>query len=212
MVELVVDGADDPDVGGAPEPVDPGPGGGAAARDVEEEPRLEAPGRPPRVRLADFVWKLSTPTSPAAVAAMTMGARLIEGILSSVHIGSEPPGLERKRFFVDPAAGHSEFQRGGDHALAEAIGPTDIDITGRELRNQSSQGAGIEANLVARADDLVELTTTLLDEGGHFVAVDELVGGRGPDDDGHVDRGRQVLEEGTQWGDADPGPDQHDAI
>jgi hypothetical protein len=77
VVGLVVDVADDPDVGGAAEPVDPGPGGGPAATDVEEEPRLEAPGRPLRVRLADFVWKLRTPTSPAAVAAMTMGARLI---------------------------------------------------------------------------------------------------------------------------------------
>jgi hypothetical protein len=79
---LVVDEADDPEVGGAPEPVDPVPGGGPAATDVEEEPRLPAPGRPLRVGLADFVWKLRTPTSPAAVAAMTIGARLIEGILS----------------------------------------------------------------------------------------------------------------------------------
>jgi len=78
---LVVGGAGDPDVGGAPEPVDPEPGGGPATTDVVEEPRLEAPGRPGRVRLADFVWKLRTPTSPAAVAAMTIGVRLIERIL-----------------------------------------------------------------------------------------------------------------------------------
>ncbi|HVA03826.1 MAG TPA: hypothetical protein VMU64_08750 [Acidimicrobiales bacterium] len=83
MAGLVVDVADDPEVGGAPEPVDRGPGGGPPATEVEEEPRLEAPGRPLRVTLADFVWKLRTPTSPAAVAAMTMGARLIEGILST---------------------------------------------------------------------------------------------------------------------------------
>jgi len=81
----VVDVADDPDVGGTPEPV--GPGGGPAATDVVDEPRLEAPGTPPRVRLAGFVWKLRMPTSPAAVAAMTIGARLIVGILSTSTSG-----------------------------------------------------------------------------------------------------------------------------
>ncbi len=83
-----------------------GPGGGPAATDVEgRAPNRRAPGRPPRVRLADFVWKLRTPTSPAAVAAMTIGARLIEGILSISTSGPSSPGLERKCFFVDPVCG-----------------------------------------------------------------------------------------------------------
>jgi hypothetical protein len=87
VVEGLVDVADDPEVGGAPEPVDPAPSGGPVAADVEDEPAFEAPRRPPRVRLGDFVWKLRTPTSPAAVAAMTIGARLIEGSLSTSTSG-----------------------------------------------------------------------------------------------------------------------------
>jgi len=81
--ELVAEVADDPEVGGAAERGEPGPGGGPAATDGVEDPRVAAPGRPLRVRLADFVWKLRTPTSPAPVAAMTIGARLIERVLST---------------------------------------------------------------------------------------------------------------------------------
>ena len=84
---LVVDVVDDPEVGGALELVEPGPGGAAPAADVVEEARVPAPGKPLRVRLADFVWKLRTPMSPAAVAAITIGARLIEDFLSTLSSG-----------------------------------------------------------------------------------------------------------------------------
>jgi len=70
-----VEGVSDVDVG--PAPLVPWPVGGPAATEVVGEVRVtEAPDKPPRVRLAGLVWKLSTPASPAAVAPITIGARL----------------------------------------------------------------------------------------------------------------------------------------
>jgi hypothetical protein len=84
VVGVVVVGVPDvPDVGGELGAAPPGPGGEPAATDVEGETPVEVPGSPPRVRLADLVWKLRTPASPAAVATMTIGARLIERALST---------------------------------------------------------------------------------------------------------------------------------
>ena len=45
---------------------------------VEEPPVARDPDAVPMVKGADFVWKLSTPTSPATVAATTIVARFIE--------------------------------------------------------------------------------------------------------------------------------------
>jgi len=72
------------DEGGGLVPVDPVFGGAPAVVEVVGEPVVaDAAGNEPSVRRADFVWKLRTPASPAAVAAMTIGVRLICGHLSS---------------------------------------------------------------------------------------------------------------------------------
>jgi hypothetical protein len=70
---VVVEGEDVP-VG-----LDPLFGGEAAATEVGEAPRVTAALRAavPSVSGVDFVWKLSTPASPATVATVTIGARLI---------------------------------------------------------------------------------------------------------------------------------------
>jgi hypothetical protein len=69
---VVVEGEDDP------VELDPLFGGDAAATEVGEEPRVAAlRAAVPSVSGADFVWKLSTPASPATVATVTIGARLI---------------------------------------------------------------------------------------------------------------------------------------
>jgi hypothetical protein len=60
------------------------PGGGLVVEldvggdEVGEFRVVDAPGKEPSVRDADFVWKVSTPASPAIVAPMTIGVRLIE--------------------------------------------------------------------------------------------------------------------------------------
>jgi hypothetical protein len=70
---VVVEAEDDP-VG-----LDPLFGGDAPAAEVGEEPRVAAAllAAVPSVSGADFVWKPSTPASPATVATVTIGARLI---------------------------------------------------------------------------------------------------------------------------------------
>jgi hypothetical protein len=58
--------------------------GGALATlvDGEEPPVAEAPGSEPSVREADLVWKVSTPASPAMVAPITIGVRLMSAVSS----------------------------------------------------------------------------------------------------------------------------------
>jgi hypothetical protein len=52
--------------------------GGTEDGDVSEEPLVaEAPGSEPGSRRAGFVWKLNTATTPATVATITIGARLM---------------------------------------------------------------------------------------------------------------------------------------
>ena len=52
-------------------------GGAPGALEEEEPPGEETAGSEPGVREADLVWKLSTPASPAMVAPITIGARLM---------------------------------------------------------------------------------------------------------------------------------------
>ena len=54
-------------------------GGDPATIDELEEPRdADAFGKEPRVRGADFAWKVRTPARPATVAAITIGVRFID--------------------------------------------------------------------------------------------------------------------------------------
>ena len=57
--------------------VDPAGGGAAATLDGEEPSVEEVPDAEPSPSDADRVWKVSTPTSPAIVAPITIGARLM---------------------------------------------------------------------------------------------------------------------------------------
>jgi hypothetical protein len=85
--------------GPAPAGLVPGEGvvvdadGGAPATLVEgEEPRVaEAPGSEPRARDADLVWNVRTPASPAMVAPITIGARLMNAVSSEWTWGFSGP-------------------------------------------------------------------------------------------------------------------------
>lgn len=80
------------DVGGELVPLDAG--GDPAATDLVGDPEAaEAPGTEPRVRGADFVWKESTPASPATVAAITIGARFIEFALRDSTLVFDSSGI-----------------------------------------------------------------------------------------------------------------------
>ena len=107
---------------------------------------------------------------------------------------------------------HSELQGRRDDALAETIRTTDIDVAICEVGDEPSECSGVETDLVARADDLVELPATLFDEACELVAVHDVLRSRGTDDQRHIDRQGQILEEGAQRGDAHSGADQRDAI
>jgi len=63
-------------------------GGAPATFEGEEPPGEEAAGSEPGVRDADLVWKVSTPASPATVAPITIGARLMGSCSSGRTWGS----------------------------------------------------------------------------------------------------------------------------
>src|ERR1019366_3145774 len=86
-------------------------------------------------------------------------------VLMNMHFPFESSWLECERFFVDPVAMHTELARLGDNALAEAFRPTDVDVATRDVWHQPLEGAGVESDFVARSDDLVELTPTMIDKG-----------------------------------------------
>jgi hypothetical protein len=69
------------DVGGELPALEPVPVGEAGTVDVGELGVVETPGRAPSVKGADFVWKASMPPSPAMVAPITIGVRLIECVV-----------------------------------------------------------------------------------------------------------------------------------
>src|SRR5664280_1412664 len=88
-------------------------------------------------------------------------------------------GLEREYFFVDPVARYSEPQGRGDDAFAEAVWSTDIEVALSEVWNESSQSLRVDEDLVARANDLVELAAALCDEARELVAMHNALLGRG---------------------------------
>ena len=135
----------------------------------------DAPGMAPRETGADFVWKVRTPASPAAVAAITMGVRLIELLQLEWTPGSIPQYLEGKRFVMDVVTMYSELLRRHHDPLAKPFRTTDVDVAARDVWFESLEHTGIEADLFARADNLVEPTTSLLDEVNDLVAVDDLL-------------------------------------
>jgi hypothetical protein len=63
-------------------------GGALAVFEGDEPPVAETPGAEPSASDADLVWKVSTPASPAMVAPITIGARLMGSSSSARTWGS----------------------------------------------------------------------------------------------------------------------------
>ena len=108
---------------------------------------VEVPDRPDRPRRAGGVWKLSSPTSPTAVPAITITGRLMcectggHAVRSAgfhARTGDFVVALasEREPFFVDAAAGHPQPRDTRDHKFVEALGSTDIDVAPRDIGDQ----------------------------------------------------------------------------
>jgi hypothetical protein len=125
----------------------------------------------PRVRGADLVWKASTPASPAAVATATIGARRLMEYVALSTSTRDRPISQREHFVVDPVARNSEPFSGYHDGVAEPSGSADVDVSLRQVRNELSKRACVQAHLVARADYLVKLAATLLDERDDLVAM-----------------------------------------
>jgi len=136
------------DVGGELVPLVPRPGDEPAVVVVAGEPVVaEAWGSPPRARRADFVWNVSTPARPAAVAASTIGVRLIQSSLDSCENGSR--SSKGELFVVDPVARHSELPGRRQDPGAEALRATHVDVAPSDVGHQLSGGAGVERDLTA---------------------------------------------------------------
>jgi hypothetical protein len=65
-------------------------------------------------------------------------------------------------------------------------------------------------DLLARPDNLVELSMAFAHELGHFFAMHEVLDIGGPQDDGDLSSLREVFEQRTDWGDANAGADEYD--
>ena len=122
----------------------------AGAEEVGEPLVAVAEGSPPRMGRGPLVWKLKTPIRPAAVAAITIGARLIPNPPGAMSVASDLS--KRKRFVMDVVATDSESSGRGLDLFAEALGPTDVHIAACDIWYQLAQNAGIEGHLVSRAD------------------------------------------------------------
>src|ERR1019366_344503 len=85
--------------------------------------------------------------------------------------------LERECFLVNPVALHSYLQCRGDGALAEGIRTTDVEVAVCEIGYESSQSPRIETDVKARADDLMELASTVCDERSDFVTMHNVLWG-----------------------------------
>jgi hypothetical protein len=75
---------------------------------------------------------------------------------------------------VNPVLRYSQPAGRRDDALAEPTRPADIYVSFCEVRHEMSEFSGTETHLVARADDLMEATSSLVDESDDFVTVDEI--------------------------------------
>lgn len=139
----------------APVDVDVSPGAERAPPALTEDPFvvvvLEAM---PRVRGADFVWKASTPASPAAVATATIGPRFM-GFVSLWEYSQDRPASQCESLVVDPVIGNAELASGTHGGVAEPSGPADVDVSLREVGDEMPERPSIEAHLVALADHLV---------------------------------------------------------
>src|SRR5258708_931084 len=122
------------------------------------------------------------------------------------------PRLESERFLVDLFLGHAEPQRRVDDTFSEPVRSADVDVALGYVGNEPSQQARVEADPVTRADDLMEPTAALPYQSTDLVTVDEILDGRCPDDDHHMDPAGQVLQQRAQRGDPYSGTNQRDAI
>src|SRR3954469_21959792 len=86
--------------------------------------------------------KLSTATVPATVAVRTMGARRI--------------GLEGEGLVVDLVLGDAGLPRGVEDEVGEAAGTADVDVALLEVGHEAPQRGGVERDLLAGADELVQ--------------------------------------------------------
>src|SRR4051812_25208677 len=145
------------------------------------------------------VWKLRTPATPAAVPAITNGARFI-----GVSWFSGRPS-EGEGFDVKAVAAHAGRVGGAPDQIVEPVGTADVDLAPTEVGHEALQRPRIQVDLGSRSHELVQSAPPGLDELRDLVAQDEVRGGRGTDEHGDVHLSGEVLEQGAHRGDPDTG-------
>ena len=101
---------------------------------------------------------------------------------------------------------------GPRHPLAEAVRTTDIEVAAGEIGHEFPKRAGVERDLVAGSDEFVEPAAAQCDELFELIAVDNLLGGRSPYDDGDRNPRREIFQESPKRGDTDARTDQGHTI
>jgi hypothetical protein len=111
--------------------------------------------------------KPSVAPRPAAVAARTMGARFMVGSRS-----------EREGFVMKVGVRHACVGGGGDHKVLERLRAAEVHVAVGEVGHEPSQGGGVDPDVLARADELVQAAAATVDEVGYLVVQDEIRGAR----------------------------------
>ena len=96
--------------------------------------------------------------------------------------------------------------------LREGVRAADVEVALGEPGGERGELGGVEADALARADELVQAAVALGDERGDLVAQDQVLAARRAQDHDHVGVLGQFLQQRADRGDADAGADQQDAI
>ncbi len=89
----------------------------------------------PRFTVTGFVWNERINPRPAAVPAMTNGARRGRRPPLAPEVSRRDP-LEGEGFIVDPRLRHSESARGGADSSGEFARSADVDIAPRDVGDE----------------------------------------------------------------------------
>src|SRR4051794_193880 len=120
---------------------------------------------------------------------------------------SEGEGLE-----VDAPLGHAGPRELGGERARQRVGAAQVDVAAADVRDDAPERRGIDANAVARADELDEPSAAPTGLSGDLVAQDEIRRCRAAQQHGDVGLGRQPLHEREYRRRADAGSDQQHAI
>jgi L-ascorbate metabolism protein UlaG (beta-lactamase superfamily) len=106
---------------------------------------------------------------------------------------------------VDARLGHSGAPQLGGEAVRERLRTAQVDVALAEVGHGAPQRAGVEAHLVARAEDLDEAPAAPGDLVAHLAAQHEVRPRRSAHEDRDVGGGRELLQQREDGRDPDAG-------